>query len=46
MSSLFLDDKGIHIFALTLNWYGIIIVAAAWIAAVVARQLAKREGRD
>ncbi|MCC7449102.1 MAG: prolipoprotein diacylglyceryl transferase, partial [Anaerolineae bacterium] len=42
----FLDDKGIHIFALTLNWYGIIIVAAAWIAAVVARQLAKREGRD
>lgn len=46
MNSFFLDDKGIHIFALTLNWYGIIVVAAAWIAAEAARWLAKRDGRD
>ncbi len=46
MSGFFLDDKGIHIFALTLNWYGIIVVMAAWIAAAVARWLAKRDGRD
>ncbi len=46
MTGFFLDDKGIHIFALTLNWYGIIVVAAAWIAAEVARRLAERDGRD
>ena len=46
MSGFFLDDKGIHIFALTLNWYGVIVVAAVWIAAEAARQLAKRDGRD
>jgi len=45
VNSFFLDDKGLHIFALTLNWYGIIVVAAAWIAAEVARWLAKRDGR-
>ncbi len=41
-----IDEQGIHILAFTLRWYGIILVASAWIAAEVATLLAARNGRD
>jgi phosphatidylglycerol---prolipoprotein diacylglyceryl transferase len=46
MSGFAIDDQGIHIFAFTLHWYGIILVASAWIAAEVASWLAARDSRE
>src|SRR5262245_8674295 len=45
-TTMTIDNAGIHIFAFTLNWYGIILVVSAGIAADVATWLAARDGRE
>jgi phosphatidylglycerol---prolipoprotein diacylglyceryl transferase len=45
MTDFHIDATGIHLFALIFPWYGIIVVAAAWIAAELAAWIAKRTGR-
>ncbi len=44
--SFAVDSTGIHVFALTLYWYGIVVVVAAWIAVEVATWLAAHQGFD
>src|SRR4051794_19058059 len=43
MSGIYADNDGLHVFALILHWYGIIITASVWIAAEVATILAARD---
>jgi phosphatidylglycerol:prolipoprotein diacylglycerol transferase len=40
------ESSGLRIFAFTLHWYGIVVVASAWIAAEVATWLAARDDRE
>jgi phosphatidylglycerol:prolipoprotein diacylglycerol transferase len=40
------ESSGLRIFAFTLHWYGIVVVASAWIGAEVATWLAARDERD
>ncbi len=46
MIPLSVDSAGIHVFAFTLHWYGILVVVSTWIAVEVATWLAARDGRD
>ena len=40
------ESSGLRIFAFTLHWYGIVVVASAWIGAEIATWLAARDGRE
>lgn len=45
MSDLVINREGVRLFGYLLNWFGIALVAAAWVGIESVARLAKRDGR-